>query len=110
LPAHQRKSGQEGLSDHGFGRQGAPPGHRYSRTPGRCGTWREWRHDTAPVMQSAHPGGFWPPGAEARERQAGVFLTACRPGVGGGFRDDLAGARKVYAPAHAGSVDRADLE
>ena len=28
----------------------------------------------------------------------------------GGFLDDLSTSRKVYAPAHAGSVDLADLE
>ncbi len=64
-----------------------------------------------PVSEIAHPGGFVPnPVLRKGEGKPLVFLHGLFGQEWGGFLDDLAAVRKVYAPAHAGSVDLADLE
>jgi len=64
-----------------------------------------------PVMQVPHPGGFVPnPVLSSGTGNPVVFLHGLFGQEWSGFLDDLASSRKVYAPAHAGSVDLADLE
>jgi pimeloyl-ACP methyl ester carboxylesterase len=64
-----------------------------------------------PIIQVAHPGGFVAnPVLSKGEGNPVVFLHGLFGQEWGGFLDDLAAVRKVYAPAHAGSVDLADLE
>jgi pimeloyl-ACP methyl ester carboxylesterase len=63
------------------------------------------------VMQIPHPAGFVPnPVLSSGEGKPVVFLHGLFGQEWNGFLDDLAATRKVYAPAHAGSVDLADLE
>jgi len=64
-----------------------------------------------PSMQVSHPGGFAPnPVLSRGEGRPIVFLHGLFGQEWNGFLDDLATTRKVYAPAHAGSVDPSDLE
>jgi pimeloyl-ACP methyl ester carboxylesterase len=64
-----------------------------------------------PITQVTHPAGFVPnPVLIKGEGKPIVFLHGLFGQEWGGFLDDLAATRKVYAPAHAGSVDLADLE
>jgi pimeloyl-ACP methyl ester carboxylesterase len=64
-----------------------------------------------PITQVAHPGGFVDnPVLSRGQGKPVVFLHGMFGQEWGGFLDDLAAVRKVYAPAHAGSVDLADLE
>jgi pimeloyl-ACP methyl ester carboxylesterase len=64
-----------------------------------------------PVTHVAHPAGFVPnPVLIKGVGKPVIFLHGPFGQEWGGFLDDLATTRKVYAPAHAGSVDLADLE
>lgn len=63
------------------------------------------------VTRVAHPAGFVANPVMIKGRGAPVvFLHGLFGQEWGGFLDDLASDRKVYAPAHAGSVDLGDLE
>jgi len=63
------------------------------------------------VTQVPHPAGFVPnPVLSRGEGKPVVFLHGLFGQEWNGFLDDLAAARTVYAPAHAGSVDLGDLE
>lgn len=67
--------------------------------------------NNVPVTHVSHAGGFVAnPVLSKGEGKPVVFLHGLFGQEWGGFLDDLATARKVYAPAHAGSVDLADLE
>jgi pimeloyl-ACP methyl ester carboxylesterase len=63
------------------------------------------------VLEVPHPGGYVAnPVLVKGEGKPLVFMHGLFGQEWGGFLDDLAIIRKVYAPAHAGSVDLADLE
>jgi len=63
------------------------------------------------VMQIPHPAGFVANPVMSRgEGRPVVFLHGLFGQEWNGFLDDLAAARKIYAPAHPGSVDLSDLE
>jgi pimeloyl-ACP methyl ester carboxylesterase len=63
------------------------------------------------VLEVPHPGGYVAnPVLIKGEGKPLVFMHGLFGQEWGGFLDDLAIIRKVYAPAHAGSVDLADLE
>jgi pimeloyl-ACP methyl ester carboxylesterase len=67
--------------------------------------------ERVPVLELPHPGGYVAnPVLTKGQGKPLVFLHGLFGQEWGGFLDDLAVARKVYAPAHAGSVDLADLE
>ena len=67
--------------------------------------------ETVAVLKLPHPGGYVAnPVLTKGEGKPLVFLHGLFGQEWGGFLDDLATTRKVYAPAHAGSVDLADLE
>jgi len=63
------------------------------------------------VLELPHPGGYVAnPVLTKGEGKPLVFLHGLFGQEWGGFLDNIAITRKVYAPAHAGSVDLADLE
>jgi len=67
--------------------------------------------EMVPVMELPHPGGYVAnPVLSKGEGKPLIFLHGLFGQEWGGFLDDLAAVRKVYAPAHAGSVDLSDLE